>query len=889
MTAPWPLTGRSAELEELGRLYRDGTCGGVVLFGSAGVGKTRLAEEALRLAERAGRRVERAVGHPATQMIPLGALVHVLPVELVRDVGVGEDERTALFYAARAELGRLGGGDRLVLLVDDLDLLDDTSVAVLVPLIVSRAVFLVGTVRTGRSPSPRLTVLHRDGHLARLDVEPLRADALDALLHRALDRPVSGTAFSELLRLSGGNLQVLTELVRGAREREALVEVDGVWELVAPLPTTAALDELVAEHLAGTDAAGLAVLETLAVCERFGLADLERAHGAATLEALEASRLVTVVTSSRRTAVRLAHPLYGEVLRAGLAPLRQRRIYADLADAVEGHGARRREDVVHVALWRVASGGRVPGDRLLRAARLALAGHDPSLAVQLITAVPDDDASVTASDRAQVLVEAHAVQGHDDEVERLVAAVWDEPLSDSRRAHLAWRLADTRFSRRRDLDGALAAHARARARVTDPTELAAIDARRAALLAGAGRPAEALRIADSISGPMTGRTRVELASARAVSLFTVGRCDEAVALSRRAAADHADLPGWLARRGISQHVVNEAHALAYAGHFAAARALLEPAAARAKATNAIGAWVWFEMALAEIARDTGRGRETIRRFQGVADAATAAGQDAALVWAHVGVAQGHLLVGECGPAAVALQRADDVGESPVGTSFATRERTRAWLDACRGDLSSALARLRSVAELLRRDQVLVMEKGVLHDLVRFGAASEVVERLQHLAATTDGPMVQVHAAHAGASATRDATRLADVVDRYEELDALSLAAEAAAELADVLGAGGERRPAASAAQRSATLAARAGELHTPPLARGSGGEPLTAREHEVALLAAGGRSSAEIGEHLHLSTRTVDTHLARVYRKLGITGRAELDAALAASQPGQRT
>jgi DNA-binding CsgD family transcriptional regulator len=46
-------------------------------------------------------------------------------------------------------------------------------------------------------------------------------------------------------------------------------------------------------------------------------------------------------------------------------------------------------------------------------------------------------------------------------------------------------------------------------------------------------------------------------------------------------------------------------------------------------------------------------------------------------------------------------------------------------------------------------------------------------------------------------------------------------------------------------------------------------------------LAARGRSSVEIGEHLHLSPRTVDTHLARVYRKLGITGRTELAAALA--------
>ena len=79
---------------------------------------------------------------------------------------------------------------------------------------------------------------------------------------------------------------MLTELVRGARERGVLVDSGGVWHLTAPLPTTAALEELVAEHLAGVDEAGLAVLELLAVCERFGLDDLERVHGAATLEAL---------------------------------------------------------------------------------------------------------------------------------------------------------------------------------------------------------------------------------------------------------------------------------------------------------------------------------------------------------------------------------------------------------------------------------------------------------------------------------------------------------------------------------------------------------------------------------------------------------------------------
>jgi DNA-binding CsgD family transcriptional regulator len=400
------------------------------------------------------------------------------------------------------------------------------------------------------------------------------------------------------------------------------------------------------------------------------------------------------------------------------------------------------------------------------------------------------------------------------------------------------------------------------------------------LLADAGRPAEALDVLDSIAVPGDPRAQVELASARAVSLLSVGRHAEAAELARQSAADHAALPGWLARRGIAVHLVNEAHALAYSGHYGEARRLVEPAAAQARAANAIGAWVWFEMVLAEIARDTGRADEAIRRFTAAAGAAASSGQEAALVWAHVGVAQGHLLLGDCGPAEAALARADDVGDSPVATSFATRERTRAWLEAGYGDLVAARARLRDVLELVQRDGVRTFESAVLNDLVRFGRAEEAVERLRWLVGVVDGPLVRAHFGHAVAIAEGDADALQVVVDDYEALDVLAYGAEAAAELGELLQRRGDGRLATAAMQRSAELATRAGGVRTPPLARGGGVEPLTAREREVALLAAGGRSSREIADVLYLSTRTVETHLARSYRKLGISTRSELAAAL---------
>jgi len=60
-----------------------------------------------------------------------------------------------------------------------------------------------------------------------------------------------------------------------------------------------------------------------------------------------------------------------------------------------------------------------------------------------------------------------------------------------------------------------------------------------------------------------------------------------------------------------------------------------------------------------------------------------------------------------------------------------------------------------------------------------------------------------------------------------------------------------------------------------------GVDALTPAERRVALLALHGQSNRQIAQNLFITTKTVETHLARAYRKLAISNRHELTVALA--------
>lgn len=216
----------------------------------------------------------RAVGHPATKPIPFGALAHLLPADLARDLGSGEDDRAALFHRARVSLAEQAQQERLALLVDDVDQLDATSLALLLPLTVDRTLFVVATLRAGQRAPDVIAALIKDGHLVVQEVPTLSIDEIGSLLDVVLDGPIDPNATKQLAARSQDNLQVLQELVRGAVSEHLLQPEQGIWRLHS-LPHSRSLEELVTQHLDGIDTAARHTLDVLAVAGTVGLQDLE--------------------------------------------------------------------------------------------------------------------------------------------------------------------------------------------------------------------------------------------------------------------------------------------------------------------------------------------------------------------------------------------------------------------------------------------------------------------------------------------------------------------------------------------------------------------------------------------------------------------------------------
>lgn len=235
------------------------------------------------------------------------------------------------------------------------------------------------------------------------------------------------------------------------------------------------------------------------------------------------------------------------------------------------------------------------------------------------------------------------------------------------------------------------------------------------------------------------------------------------------------------------------------------------------------------------------------------------------------------LSGDPDGAARALERARQVNDDPVAMEGEWYARAETWVRAAAGDIRGALRCTLAQADRSIQAEKLALAVTALHFAVRLGAAARVVDRLADLLPPMQGPLPELVGTQARACADGDGPALLKVADGFAALGFLTYAAEAAAQAADAFSAvrGSGDAAARRAAAQATELSRRCQHLDSPALRRLTAPN-LSARERQIASLAAVGRTSQEIADELVLSVRTVENHLQHVYTKLGISGRNEL-------------
>jgi DNA-binding CsgD family transcriptional regulator len=861
---PWPFTGREAELRLVAELL-DGGGAGVIVDGPAGVGKTRLLGELAALAEARGRPVAwvRATGSART--IPLGAFAPLLPP------GEPAEGAELLARARRALAGR-----DLVLCVDDGQLLDDASAALLHQLVAAREVFAVVGVRREDPAPDALRALWKDDLSERILLGELSRDEADALLASGLGGPVDGRTRHALWVRTRGNVLYLRELVRHGLDRSLLVDDGGVWRWRGELEAGTRLAELVELRVgdAGDDARR--VLELIAVGAPLELGVLRPAE-LAVLEGLERRELVQRRSDGRRRLVDVAHPLHGEAVRARLVPARLEAIHCRLADALEAHGTRRGGDVLRLAVHRLEAGAGGHGALYLAAAQGAFTALDDHLGERLARAAVAAEPSFAAR---LALARALARGARGDEAEDVLAVLRGEALDDGQRAAAALVSARNLFWALDRGDEAVGLLEAAEREVSDPDLRHELAAQRVRLVAGQGRPAAALAAARPLlaDASVSERARLTAAIGATEALLSSGRTDEAVAL----------VETWLpiAERRYDEvpHAANVLRGMRplaqrLAGRLVEATAYSEAAyAVLLQQHSAQGIAVEATM-LGQIWLARGRPRTALRCFRESSALLRDGDAVGMLAFAVAGIAQA---AAQAGDAAAAQAAAGELERTPLGhRSFAVDVALgRAWATAAAGEASRARTLAADAAAL-------AVERGqdgyavrALHDLCRLGDPAAAAPPLARLAGSVDGPYAGVAAAHAAALVAGDGAALLAAAERLAELDALLVAAEAALAAAAAHREAGLPSSARVAEARAAGWLESCEDARPPTLPGPRRAAGLTAREREVALLAAGGTSSREIADRLVLSVRTVDNHLQNAYRKLGVTSRQELPSAL---------
>lgn len=851
------MIGRDREIGEIVHSLADDAVRGVALAGKAGVGKSRLAREAVATAAADGWTVRSVAATATSRPIPLGAFwqwtdhVESVPFALARKVIEGLTDGTQ--------------PGRLMVLVDDAHLLDDLSALVVHQLVQSRAAVVILTIRTGEAAPAAVTALWKDGLLHRRELEPLTRREIDQLLAATLGAAPDQQCADKLWRLTRGNVLFLRQLVEQEHRAGRMVTQRGAVRWPGDTAISGSLAELVDAQIGAIPGDVRDVVDLVAISEPIDWHCLRLIAEPGVIEAAEQRELIR--TSGGE--VYVGHPLYAEVRLNRCGSSRLRRLRGQVATAMkDGVGAAKA--VKRGLLWLESDLPPEP-DVLLSAATAASSLLDYETAERLFAAAAATGVGAQARiplaysllmrEKSELALEVLDGLEVDEETQ---SAFINEVVM--RASNLLWGMRSPERSWRLIDDALTASHGPRRQQLL---------VFRAYQLTLAARPVEVLATMAEVDhhdldwyGATVGY------GAESMAHGELGQPDQAVAKAVDAyyALTLSEQGKFLRQPATEFHTF----ALAAAGRIPEALEVAErnrraqraePAAVRVLASEILG---MVTLAAGDLAAAL---RELPRRI----DEKTTDNFNVANSFHrfHLLRAQALARTGDLDAAGRALNTARAHRHPAYAYVTSTELLTEAWLAAVRSRLTEARRLAREAAQFAREHDQFAREVWCLQTAVQFDD-TDAAERLAELARIVQGPRAALAARYAAALSADDAGELDWASAEFEIMGDMLAAADAAGQAATAHRRAGRAGSALTAAARAHRLATVCGGATSPAIEAASFAPPFSNRELEIAVLVAQGLSNREIAEAVSLSVRTVESHIYRASSKAGVSGRSAL-------------
>ena len=387
--AAWPLIGRKQPVSDITRALAESN-GGVLVTGTSGTGKTFLTTHALKQF-RDDSLVVTVRCSAGLSRSPYGALNMLLS-----DLEPGYLNHPVLVLSGLMRLLReRAKGKTVYLFVDNAGEADELTAVTIAQLARNRAVRLVMTCSDPLRLSAEISGLCDGGFLTRVNLEPLSFREAVSWLEEGLCAKVSHSAVQSLWAASDGNPHYLKMLAMELADSGSLVLRDGVWVLTADHHVHGrAITDLIATRLGRMGEADRRILEILSLAETLPLDTLLTLVDADDVDALE-ERGVLAVEDSLPRRVRIQSQLVADVVRENVPPGRSNEL-REMVLLAAAPSLRTPATELPFAVWALECGASLSQEESLSAARLANRRLDAALALRFARSIPGHEALAAA-------------------------------------------------------------------------------------------------------------------------------------------------------------------------------------------------------------------------------------------------------------------------------------------------------------------------------------------------------------------------------------------------------------------------------------------------------------------------------------------------------------